>query len=108
MFLLGCVAQAWCDEWEEDDEVVVEDDVPADPVDPAAEARANHAKMHGAPAWASDPEVLVRAKSSTAFYIRGFVDVVGAFCSQAVMEEPRVKELLETMTSREGAEAASK
>jgi hypothetical protein len=35
-------------------------------VDPAAEARANHARMHGAPPWANDPEVLVRPRSGSA------------------------------------------
>ena len=65
---MSCVAQhAWADEWEEDDEVVVEEDVPEQPVDPAAEARANHARMHGAPQWASDPEVLVSVESAPPF-----------------------------------------
>lgn len=63
LLLVGFVAQSWADEWEEDDEVVVEDDVPQ-AVDPAAEARANHARMHGAPEWASDPEVLVGAETA--------------------------------------------
>lgn len=63
LLLLGCIVQTWADEWEEDDEVVVEDDVP-EPVDPAAEARANHARMHGAPEWASDPQVLVSAENA--------------------------------------------
>jgi hypothetical protein len=68
LLLLSCVAQhAWADEWEEDDEVVVEEDVPEQPVDPAAEARANHARMHGAPQWASDPEVLVSVESAPPF-----------------------------------------
>ena len=58
LLLLGLAASARADEWEEDDEVVVEEDRP-EAVDPAAEARANHARMHGAPEWANDPEVLV-------------------------------------------------
>jgi hypothetical protein len=65
LLLLGLVVSSYADEWEEDDEVVVEEDVP-EPVDPAAEARANHARMHGAPPWANDPEVLVRPRSGSA------------------------------------------
>ena len=82
LLLLLLAAAARADEWEED-EMAVEDEPDEDFVDPAERARANHAEMHGAPAWATDPEVI------------------------AVMEEPEVKALLETMTSQEGAQAAA-
>ena len=92
LLLLSCIAQTWADEWEED-EVVVEDDVP-EPVDPAAEARANHARMHGAPEWASDPQVLVSARgavpsrhSNMLRLMTGFVGCDGGAEGQGIPRE---------------------
>ena len=69
LLLLSLAATARADEWEEDDEVVVEEDTP-EPADPAAAARENHARMHGAPPWASNPEVLVRPPPSAPSSLR--------------------------------------